>query len=221
MNSSRDTSPLKCGMYYFIGGVLEHFSTQTYSVVVCNIVIRAMACPFTIVLNVLVMTAVKTKVRLQSLSNVALAYLAATDAMVGILVQPLHISVMITTLQGHTTSDVCRLQNVPRFIDHNLFVSIQVSLGAAFIVLLIFCSVMVYRETRHEMQIAAQQVSPGARKKFLKEKRALKLTTIIVVIVILSYLPIESSRIIKNALKYSLDRYNLCTFFLQCVLSSS
>lgn len=77
-------------MYYFIGGVLEHFSTQTYSVVVCNIVILAMACPFTIVLNVLVMTAVKMKARLQSLSNVALAYLAATDAMVGILVQPLH-----------------------------------------------------------------------------------------------------------------------------------
>lgn len=107
------------------------------------------------------------KARLQSLSNVALAYLAATDAMVEILVQPLHISVMITTLQGHTTSDVCRLQNVPRFIDHNLFVSIQVSLGAAFIVLLIFCSVMVYRETRrHEKQIAAKQVSPEARKVF-------------------------------------------------------
>lgn len=202
MNSSRDTSPLKCGMYYFIGGVPEHFSTQTYSVVVFNIVILAMACPLTIVLNVLVMTAVKMKARLQSLSNVALAYLAATDAMVEILVQPLHISVMITTLQGHTTSNVCRLQNVPRFIDHNLFVSIQVSLGAAFIVLLIFCSVMVYRETRRqEMQIAAKQVSPEARKKFLKEKRALKLTTVIVVIVILSYLPIESFRIIKNALK--------------------
>lgn len=46
MNSSRDTSPLKCGMYYFIGGVPEHFSTQTYSVVVFNIVILAMACPF-------------------------------------------------------------------------------------------------------------------------------------------------------------------------------
>jgi len=41
------------------------------------------------------------------------------------------------------------------FLDHNLFVSIQVLLEAAFLVLLIFCSVIVYREIRrHELQIA-------------------------------------------------------------------
>ena len=74
-----------------------------------------MACPFTIVLNVLVVMAVKMKARLQSLSNIGLAFLAVTDVMaVGILVQPPHISVMITTLQGDITSVVCRLYNVSR-----------------------------------------------------------------------------------------------------------
>lgn len=65
------------------------------------------------------------------------------------------------------------------FLDHNLFVSIQVLLEAAFLVLLIFCSVIVYREIRrHELQIAliaAQQVSPEARERFLKEKTCAKI----------------------------------------------
>ncbi|XP_078344014.1 melanocyte-stimulating hormone receptor-like [Oculina patagonica] len=119
MNSSlhtqTGTTPLECSVYDFIGGVPERFSTPAYSVIVFNIIILVVTCPFTIVLNVLTMIAVKVKARLQSMSNIALACLAATDAMVGIFVQPLYISFVITTLQGETTSDACPLQNVAKY----------------------------------------------------------------------------------------------------------
>ncbi|XP_078381447.1 melanocyte-stimulating hormone receptor-like [Oculina patagonica] len=267
MNSSLqipNTIPLECEIYDFMGGVPQHFSTPAYSVYVFNIIILVATCPFTIVLNVLTMIAVKIKARLQSMSNIALACLAATDAMVGIFVQPLYISLVILTLQGETTSDVCRLQNVTKysmnffclsslahlmlmsadrylaikqsysydqivtkarvliasaiawifspavlilhFVDHNLFLFIQNSFVVVFMVLIAICSAMVYCEARrHERQIAAQQVSVEAREKFLKEKRALKLTTSIVVILFLNYLPIISFRIVKNFLRASLD----------------
>ena len=61
---------------------------------------------------------------------------------------------------------------------------------------------IVYCEARrHERQIAAQQVSLEARGRFLKEKRALRLTITIIVILFLSYLPVISFRIFKNVLK--------------------
>ena len=41
-----------------------------------------------------------------------------------------------------------------------------------------YCQIVLYYETRrHQKEIAAQQVSLEAREKFLKEKKAFKLTT--------------------------------------------
>ena len=51
-------------------------------------VINAITCPFTVVLNVLVIMAVKRRRRLQSNTNILLACLAATDAVTGLVVQP-------------------------------------------------------------------------------------------------------------------------------------
>ena len=59
--------------------------------------------------------------------------------------------------------------------------------------IIIFCHVTVYAETRrHEKQIATQQIS--ARQNFLKEKKALKVTTCVVVVLLLCYLPIFAVR---------------------------
>ena len=59
---------------------------------------------------------------------------------------------------------------------------------------------MVYLESRrHEKQIAEQQVSLEAREKFLKEKKALKVSTTIVFILIICYLPIMTLRVINFA----------------------
>ena len=118
MNLSQfGTIPEGCGFYDFIGGVPQHLSTQVYSIYVLNIVILAVTCPFTVLLNTLTIIAVKIKARLQNMSNITLACLAATDAMLGVLVQPLYISVVFTALPQHLpTSDVCRLQNVTKYL---------------------------------------------------------------------------------------------------------
>ena len=55
-------------------------NVQDSSTVVINLIINIMACPFTILLNVMVIMAVKRRTRLQTNSNILLACLAATDA---------------------------------------------------------------------------------------------------------------------------------------------
>ena len=56
---------------------------------------------------------------------------------------------------------------------------------------IIFCHVTVYREIRrHEKQIAAQQVSVEAREQFEKDKKAFKVTFIIIVVLMLCYVPL-------------------------------
>ena len=57
--------------------------------------------------------------------------------------------------------------------------------------LIIFCHVTVYREIRrHEKQIAAQQVTVEARKQFQKDKKAFKVTFIIIIVLMLCYVPL-------------------------------
>ena len=52
------------------------------------IIINSITCPFTVLLNVLVIMAVKRRPRLQSNSNILLSCLAATDAFTGLAAQP-------------------------------------------------------------------------------------------------------------------------------------
>ena len=85
MNSSHQIQnefPGNCVVYIFIGGKPDHLSDLSYAILVALIVIHATTCPFTILLNLLVMIAVKTKARLQSISNMAQTCLALTDVMV-------------------------------------------------------------------------------------------------------------------------------------------
>ena len=66
--------------------------------------------------------------------------------------------------------------------------AIIISSGVAII---IFCQVVLYYETRrHEKQIAAHQVSEDNKRKFLTEKKALKLTTTVLFVLVLTYLPL-------------------------------
>ena len=65
-----------------------------------NIIINSITCPFTVLLNVLVIMAVKSRPRLQSKANILLACLAVTDAATGLIVQPAFILWMILKLLG-------------------------------------------------------------------------------------------------------------------------
>ena len=110
MNSSlqiQDKFPPTCTIYKRIGGKPEDYSSLAYAIFTAMIIINVATFPFTIVLNLLVMIAVKTRVRLQSMSNILLACLASTDVMVGLVVQPLRIAVFIILLKGETTSGAC------------------------------------------------------------------------------------------------------------------
>ena len=118
MNSSHQIQndfPVHCVIYSFIGGKPDYLSDLPYAVLVALIVIHATTCPFAIVLNLLVMIAVKTKARLQSMSNIALACLASTDLMVGLVVQPLLIAQMVNLIQGETTAGACSIQSATGF----------------------------------------------------------------------------------------------------------
>ena len=66
-------------------------------VLIIQIIITITTCPFTILLNILVILAVKKTPRLQSKANILLACLAATDTFIGLTAQPSYI--LFTTFQ--------------------------------------------------------------------------------------------------------------------------
>ena len=118
MNSSHQIQnefPGNCVVYSFIGGKPDHLSDLSYAILAALIVIHTTTCPFTIVLNLLMMIAVKTKARMQSMSNTALACLALTDVMVGLVFQPLFIAHIWNIIQGETTASACSIQIALRF----------------------------------------------------------------------------------------------------------
>ena len=58
---------------------------------IITIIVNGIACPLTLLLNVLVIKAVKTTPRLRTNSNILLAFLAVTDALTGLFCQPSYI----------------------------------------------------------------------------------------------------------------------------------
>ena len=71
----------------------------------------------------------------------------------------------------------------------------------------IYCQVVLYFETRrHEKQLASQQVSEEGRRKFLKENKALKVTTTVVLVLLLNYAPLIVVRmLVANSVIDSLN----------------
>ena len=82
---------------------------------VSTVIINGISCPLTVLLNVLVIMAVKRRPRLQTNTNILLACLAATDAVLtGLLVQPSFILWKTFQLLGKTsqeTINAVRFQN--------------------------------------------------------------------------------------------------------------
>ena len=67
-----------------------------------TIIINSITCPFTVLLNVLVIMAVKRRPRLQTNANILLACLAVTDALSGLIIQPSFILWKTFQLHGIT-----------------------------------------------------------------------------------------------------------------------
>ena len=233
-----------CKNIFFQTVPMQYSSVDVfYGLLVGSAVLNLAACPFTILLNALIMVAVKTKRRLQTHPNILLACLALTDLMVGLVVQPLYITKTIFILQGKDAHNFCDIEvafsvSFAMFyfaiVFHSLVISgerylaikhtfihatvvtkarLIISSAAAWIAAIIFflfasaylnvaffiayviilsaiawLQIFVYKEARrHEKQILSQQVSVEAKEKFKHEKKALKLTTIILVTIFLCY----------------------------------
>ena len=80
---------------------------------------------------------------------------------------------------------------IPLAVDKTVFfLTVKNVFGGLSMASIVFCHVTVYSETRrHEQQLAAQQVTQEAREQFLKNKKALKLTSIILAMIMLCYVP--------------------------------
>lgn len=231
----------------------QYFPAVYSPVLLVTAVINALACPLTILLNLLVLMAVAMKYRLQTCSNVLLACLALTDLAVGLVVQPIYLAMCVLLYRGKRFSEFCELEDafavsfavfsLASFL-HLVFIScdrylaikhpfahfkivtktrlgvvsvfawilsiVAISPGKfeiiATIVLvlagislctIVFFQIVVYAEVRrHEKAIISQQVSSEVKEKFKKEKKALKLTTTIIVTLFLCYLPTVVFRVI-------------------------
>ena len=240
----------ECEFHNQLGGKIDHSKKDAYVVLMLIVIINIITCPFTVVLNVLVMAAVKIKPRLQTKTNIALACLASTDGIMGLIGQPLYIAEIIAVLQEKVSSVHCYviqlssntltvlagasllhlvLMNLERYIaiKHSFMYSTMVtksrilfSSAVAWItnliltvpyiiaediiyriirsiivplctVITVICQVIIYLEARrHEKEIASNQVSMEARQIFLREKKAFKVSTTVVVFLLLTYLPL-------------------------------
>ena len=81
---------------------LQFHLTEPVALII-QLIITTTACPFTILLNILVISAVKKTPHLQSKPNILLACLAATDAFIGLTAQPSSILVELFRLLDMTS----------------------------------------------------------------------------------------------------------------------
>ena len=83
-----------------------------------------------------------------------------------------------------------------------------------------FFQIVLYYETRrHEKQIAAHQVSERDREKFVKEKKALKLTTTVLFFLLLTYCPVLVIGILmRNTFFHSLNAAHIALRIASCLI---
>ena len=83
----------------------DKYIAVDYFIVVLTITLNVLACPPIILLNTLVIIAVRTKPRLQTQHNILLACMARTDLAVGII-QPAYIAKDILIMNGESSCSV-------------------------------------------------------------------------------------------------------------------
>ena len=84
-------------------GETQDVHSTIFWIIPC-IIINGITCPFTFILNVLVIAAVKRRPRLQNNANIMLACLAVTDVLTGLTAQPLYASWMTLKTLGISNS---------------------------------------------------------------------------------------------------------------------
>ena len=85
----------------------QEYQVEKIAFATTVIFLNILSFPMTIVMNVLVIMAVKTRPRLQSKYNNLLACLAGTDLLVGAASQPSYIVGQVYVIKGISLSEYC------------------------------------------------------------------------------------------------------------------
>ena len=104
---------------------------RDYRFLVPSIVLNLLACPPTVLLNMLVIVVVSTKPSFQTKYHLILASMAGTDLAVGIAVQPVFITGLIYHLVGGSPLVFCNIIKIP------LIATASLSLASLFHLMLI------------------------------------------------------------------------------------
>ena len=105
-------------------------------------------------------------------------------------------------------------------INTDVFFSINNTVIGLSVAVIVFCHLSVFLETRrHEQQVAAQQITEEARKQFEKDKKALKLTSTIIGVLLLCYSPFMfCGTVLFNFYTPSLNTFYIIVFFALTVV---
>ena len=94
----------------------EEYHHENYASTLAAVTLNIVTCPMTICLNLLVVVAVKTKPRLQTMYNVLLCALAATGLVVGAVVQLSFIVQEMSLIKGSSLTVYCAAYNKVVFL---------------------------------------------------------------------------------------------------------
>ena len=89
----------------------ERFYKINFSTTLASTVLYVFSCPPIILMNALVIAAVKTTHRLQTMSNILLASLAGTDLLMGTVTLPASIAAEILVIAGGSVTTYCTFMN--------------------------------------------------------------------------------------------------------------
>ena len=90
----------------------QEYQMEKIAFAMTAIILNILSFPVTILMNVLVIMAVKTRPTLQSKYNILLACLAGTDLLVGAASQPTFIAGQIYVIKGVSLTEYCRYRKV-------------------------------------------------------------------------------------------------------------
>ena len=85
----------------------DEYQKFNFSITLASIILNTLSCPVIIVMNALIIAAVKTRHRLQSESNILLASLAGTDFLTGAATLPVTIAAEIFNMAGGSVTTYC------------------------------------------------------------------------------------------------------------------
>lgn len=117
----------------------------SFSVTLASIILEVFCCPFVVLMNALVIAAVKRTRRLHSASNILLVSLAGTDLLTGTTVYPASIAGEIFVIAGGSVTTYCTF--VKKIVSPLRFLSVLTSLFHLGVI-----SVDRYIAIRHSLQ---------------------------------------------------------------------